>query len=410
MLTPTLTALLMAFLALATGVLLAWPWLRRHAAPTPDRTAINVAIYRSRVAEVDAEAAAGILDPALVEQIKAEQADRLLEDAETETPIAPPRRAVVGWLLVAALPLAAAVWYLAEDRWTLAQRIELARQDPVEADRLAVEHGLAALEERVRLQPDESGSWAQLGQLYLSVDRTEDAVAAFARLTVLEPENPDAWAFEGEALARLQGQDLSGPPRARFEKALMLAPEHGKGLFYGGLAAAQAGELGLAEARWARLAQRDDLPPALRQVVDEALAEWRSDDAVAAPQPSVAVPAEPRLRIPITVTLDPALASAVGPRSQLLVFIRAADGPPMPLAVRRLTARDFPQTLTLGEADAMTPDLALSDFDRYEVVARLSTGGDVTARPGDLEGRLRIERVAALQGVQLTLDTRVVDR
>lgn len=410
MLTPTLTALLMAFLALATGVLLAWPWLRRHAAPTPDRTAINVAIYRSRVAEVDAEAAAGILDPALVEQIKAEQADRLLEDAETETPIAPPRRAVVGWLLVAALPLAAAVWYLAEDRWTLAQRIELARQDPVEADRLAVEHGLAALEERVRLQPDESGSWAQLGQLYLSVDRTEDAVAAFARLTVLEPENPDAWAFEGEALARLQGQDLSGPPRARFEKALMLAPEHGKGLFYGGLAAAQAGELGLAEARWARLAQRDDLPPALRQVVDEALAEWRGDDAVAAPQPSVAVPAEPLLRIPITVTLDPALASAVGPRSQLLVFIRAADGPPMPLAVRRLTARDFPQTLTLGEADAMTPDLALSAFDRYEVVARLSTGGDVTARPGDLEGRLRIERVAALQGVQLTLDTRVVDR
>lgn len=410
MLTPTLTALLMAFLALATGVLLAWPWLRRQAAPTPDRTAINVAIYRSRVAEVDAEAAAGILDPALVEQIKAEQADRLLEDAETETPIAPPRRAVVGWLLVAALPLAAAVWYLGEDRWTLAQRIELARQDPVEADRLAVEHGLAALEERVRLQPDESGSWAQLGQLYLSVDRTEDAVAAFARLTVLEPENPDAWAFEGEALARLQGQDLSGPPRARFEKALMLAPEHGKGLFYGGLAAAQAGELGLAEARWARLAERDDLPPALRRVVGEALAEWRGDDAVVAPAPSAPVGPEPSVRIPITVTLDPALASAVGPRSQLLIFIRAADGPPMPLAVRRLTALDFPQTVMLGEADVMTPDLTLSAFDRYEVVARLSTGGDVTARPGDLEGRLRIERAAALQGVQLTLDTRVADR
>lgn len=406
MLTPTLTALLMAALALGTGLLLAWPWLRRSAMSSPDRTAINVAVYRSRMAELDAEAAAGILDPGLVEEIKAEQGQRLLEDAQGEARPEHRPRPVYGWLLVVALTVSAAFWYVADDRWALAQRIEVARQDPAMADRLAAEHGLAALQARVRRQPDEAGSWAQLGQLYLSLQRPQDAAGAFARLTALTPDDPDAWAMEGEALASLQGQDLSGAPRARFERALTLAPEHGKSLFYGGLAAAQAGELSLAEARWSRLATREDLPPALRRLVEEALAEWRG--AAEAPVPPAPTAAE-AVRVPITVALDPALAAAVGGRSQLLVFIRAAEGPPMPLAVRRMTVQGFPQRLTLSEADAMMPELALAAFERYEVVARLSTGGDVAARPGDLEGRLHVDRAAAVDGVKLTLDTRVGD-
>lgn len=406
MLTPTLTALLMAALALVTGLLLAWPWLRRSATVSPDRAAINVAIYRSRLAEVEADVAAGILDAADAALIKAEQGGRLLEDADREPGGTPQRRSVYGWLLVAAIPLSAGLWYLLEDRWGVAQRIELARNDPAIAEQLAIAHGLSALETRVRQQPEESGSWAQLGELYLRLQRPQDAAAAFARLTALEPDDPDAWAAEGEALASVQGQDLSGAPRARFERALVLAPEHGKSLFYGGLAAAQAGELRLAEARWSRLAEREDLPPALRRLVDEALAEWRGEragDARPAPAPA-------DLRIPVRVQLDPALAGAVGGREQLLVFVRAADGPPMPLAVRRLSATGFPQRVTLSAADAMTPELSLEAFDRYEVVARLSTGGDVAARPGDLEGRLRVDRAAAQAGIVLTLDTRIGER
>jgi cytochrome c-type biogenesis protein CcmH len=59
------------------------------------------------------------------------------------------------------------------------------------------------------------------------------------------------------------------------------------------------------------------------------------------------------------------------------------QGPPMPLAVRKLQLGDLPVSLTLSDDDAMMPSLKLSSFDQVIVGARVSSSGNPVAQSGD---------------------------
>ncbi len=80
------------------------------------------------------------------------------------------------------------------------------------------------------------------------------------------------------------------------------------------------------------------------------------------------------------------------PTDAVFVFARAVSGPPMPLAVKRLSIADLPATVSLGDADAMTPQLRLSNFEQVRLFARVSRSGDAT----------KGEWVGASQALQLT--------
>lgn len=408
MVSPTLTLLLMVALALAVTALLCWPWFRAVRDDGPDREAINVAVYRSRLAELEADVAAGVIDAESADQARAEQEARLLDDAQGDSLPMTRRRQIPLWILVLLLPVFAGIWYAAEGRWGMAQEIERARIDPVVNQRLAFDHGITQLQKLLAENPDDAESWARLGRSMLAVNRPNEAVRAYARATALVPDQPDWWAAEGEALAALQNQDLRGAPAARFERALALAPAHGKGLFYGGLAAAQGGDFATARERWSVLIAQPDLPESVRGIIEEGLSQWSGESSAEGPlmPPQPASPPVAGVRVVVELDLDARHRAALDQRPFLLVFARAADGPPMPLAVQRLTAPSFPLTVTLSEADAMMPTLTLANFEQYEIVARLSTGGDVSARPGDVEGRISVSRTAAgEQRHRLVLDS-----
>src|SRR5690606_30729782 len=72
-----------AVLLLAALAFLLIPLLRgRRAQAEEDRTALNVALYQERIAELDAQHAAGSLDAAQLEAGRSEAARELLDDAE----------------------------------------------------------------------------------------------------------------------------------------------------------------------------------------------------------------------------------------------------------------------------------------------------------------------------------------
>ena len=387
---------LMAVLAMATAAWMTRPLWRNNVDAGQRRRAANVAAYRQRLAELEADAAAGLVDAGTAAGLRAELDARLLYDAElAETA---PRQTKPAWIMGGLLGLAiaalATLGYVRSGTWKMQQQIAAAPAEksasPVAAQD-SVENMMLGLQQRLREQPGDVNGWALLGRSMFSLERYQEAAEAFAKANALTGEQePDLLVDEGEARG-FQNRDLSGLPQQRFEAALKLEPQHAKGLWYAGMAAEQNGDPMSARAYWTELAKQD-IPEALRAVLNERLGQA----APAAPAPvAAAEPTEPAvstLALNLKVSLAPELVARLSPDASLFVFAKAAAGPPMPLAVYRGRAGELPLTVRLDDSMAMTPQLKLSQFDRWVVTARVSRAGQATAVSGDLQGSLTVAR------------------
>ena len=76
----------------------------------------------------------------------------------------------------------------------------------------------------------------------------------------------------------------------------------------------------------------------------------------------------------------------------------------MPLAVKRLQAKDLPVNLTLDDSMAMMPQMRLSNFDRVLVGARISKSGIASPQGGDLQGEIQPVTPGQDQTVAVVID------
>ena len=73
-------------------------------------------------------------------------------------------------------------------------------------------------------------------------------------------------------------------------------------------------------------------------------------------------------------------------QTPVFVFARERGGPPMPVAVRRLTVAELPALVTLDDTSAMVAGRNLSSIGQVDLVARVARSGGVTPAAGDIEG------------------------
>jgi len=104
------------------------------------------------------------------------------------------------------------------------------------------------------------------------------------------------------------------------------------------------------------------------------------------------------------VRIAPALKGKFGPDDTVFIYARAAEGPPMPLAVLRRRARELPAQFALDDSMAMAPGAELSSFPRIVVTARVSRSGQVKPQAGDLQGASAPVPSDA-SGVEVLIDT-----
>jgi len=88
--------------------------------------------------------------------------------------------------------------------------------------------------------------------------------------------------------------------------------------------------------------------------------------------------------ITVLVEIDKATQQASSPNDTVFVFAKAHKGPPAPLAVKRLSVKDLPMTVTLSEQDAMLPSLTIAKFNEIELTAKISKSGNPADKTGDI--------------------------
>ena len=238
-------------LCLALAFLLT-PLLRRPApAAEVSRSAMNAAICRDQLAELEADLAAGALAPADVAQGRLELQRRLLEDtagtASTAAAARPAKRSAL--LLAIALPLAAAMLYFFIGN--------LAALSPMPAkpklDAQQIEDMVARLAARMEQNPGDPKGWVMLGRSYKAMGRYEEAARAFDKGREIVEQDAQLLADHAEALALATGGSLRGRPTDLLKRALKLEPDDPTALVLAGTAAYEREDYAAAVMHWERL-------------------------------------------------------------------------------------------------------------------------------------------------------------
>src|SRR4051812_12583613 len=346
------------------------PLFRGHAGEGLKTSDANVAIYKDQLRELDAELAAGTLTSADHSRGRLELEARLLEDVpavEVERASAGGRRAALAVGL--AIPiLAVGVYFLTGTPRALSPH-------EVEPNAAQIDAMVARLAAKLRENPDDADGWKLLGRSYMVLGRFPDAVEAYAKAAQRSPRDAQVLADFADALAMTRGQKMDGEPERLIERALEVDPNNLKALALAGTAAYERQDYGRAAGLWARM-----LP----------LVPADSDDArmiagnVSEAKKLAGIGRHPGVRGSVTLAAN--LRKEVKPDDLVFIFARAAEGPPMPLAVLRAKAGDLPLSFALNDSMAMAQGLTVSAFPKVVITARVSKSGTAKPAPGDLQG------------------------
>jgi cytochrome c-type biogenesis protein CcmH len=382
-----------------TALALVWllpALLRRPRAPVTAAAESNLAILRDQVAELERDAANGLVAPEQLASAREDLERRALEDAEAAVPVvdAGVSRGVAIVLVVAVPLLAGSLYWVIgnPEAITLAPVATAGAQPSAEQ----IEGMVKKLEARLLQSPEDGGGWAMLGRSYLVMQRYEDSAKAYARATALITDDAALFADYADAVAMAQGRRIEGKPLQLIEQALRLDPAQWKALAMAGSAAFERKDFAKAVGYWERLRKLPDLAPEFLNTVDSNIAEARrlgggklavvEPPKTAAAKPVAGKPAATPASVSGTVKLDAALAAKAAPTDTVFIFARAAQGPRVPLAVMRRQVRDLPLQFTLDDSMAMASEMKLSNFQDVIVGARISKTANAMPQSGDLQG------------------------
>jgi cytochrome c-type biogenesis protein CcmH len=405
-----------AIVVVALLVLLRPWWQARLFSTANRRTAsadslrqLNSAIYRDQLADLERDRTIGQLAEADFKEAQDELQRRLLEDASGDGVSTAVTTGRATWIaLLVLLPAVGVALYATigspQASLTVAQQERHAAA--------SMEALVEKLAQKLAANPDNPDGWAMLARSYASMGRWDDAERAFTRIGASIETNPQLLASLAELLAQKTGGDFAGKPRELLAKALKIDPVNMLALFLSGSDAMQSQRWADAVAHWEKLMPQ--LEPGSEDAqsigagIDEARSKMGMSAAVSGkPKGGAGDTAKPATgggtSISGRVELAAALKGKAKPGDTVFVFARAAEGPRMPLAAKRVSVAELPLDFVLDDSMAMTPEMKLSNFKEVRIEVRVSPTGNAVPVSGDLSGKSDIVKPGA-KGLRIKID------
>ncbi|MFP4138321.1 MAG: c-type cytochrome biogenesis protein CcmI [Halomonas sp.] len=348
----------------------------------------NVAIFRRRLASLEAARDRGDIDPARFEEDRLELERSLLEDTERfkRAPLKPSasgRLAVP--LVMLALVAISVFWYQdqgAEGDLALMAVREEVRDHPDGSAEMLIER----LETQAARQPDNPNVWSMLFPLYRDGGQGNEAIDALERLIAIEGREPQLLAELAQLEFFVAGRRLTDRVQALVDETLEKDSSEPTVLGLLGIEAFDRGAYQEAIDQWRRaIAGMDD--PASGDALREGIrvAQQRLGQE---PEGDVAVEEEPQgPGIRARVSLDEELAGRLDDDTPVFLVARDMNGELPPLAVARLTLGDLPTELVIDRRHAMSDEADLGQVEQARLVVRVSEGGQAQPEPGDMFGQ-----------------------
>lgn len=396
--------IVIAALLVLVSLALVLPLWRGEGKQSISRSALNKQLYRQRLLEIGEEREQGVLAEEQDSLIELQRS--LLDDIPDVEQTARGGKSMI-WipgvlvLLVVSLGLYYKLGSWQEvSRWQDANsRLgELSNRILVERDAEVTEQDLLdftlALRTRLKDEPNDYRGWLLLGRLSLDGNDPEMAREALERAYGLAPQKAMVAVPYAQALM-MTGDDAQADQLLRVAIAQDPANIEARSVY--AFMALQKEDFKTALQRW-----REMLPlmekGSTRYTMVERSIDYAEQQLKKRGMASATVPTEASGQnaasdqvlevkageFPLKVTLADGIA--LPEDAHLFVFAVIPNGPPMPIAVKRIPGPHFPLTLSLGDGDAMMEGNKLAAYPELQFKARLSRGGNVMNKEGAFEG------------------------
>lgn len=377
--------------------LLLWPLWRRSDLSTLDSNTANVAVLKEQLAELDADLHHGSLTDEQYQQARQDLETTVAADLTDQVVVhqlSDSSRKLLSIALVILTPLCSVLFY---------QQVTTYHETPVQphsAQQLVeqaageklppVTQMVEALAERLRNNPDNVEGWQMLGRSYMILERPEDAVRAYGRAYDLAGDsNPQLIVDYAEALAFLNENQMLGKPLELVNQALKLQPDMPKALWLKGFAFYQNNDYPNAVLIWQKVVANpgvsDDTRQMMQTYISDAQSHMTREVAIPVSRPATGETGS-GVAITVDVSLDESVKQGIADNTAVFVFARAASGPALPLAVKKLQVSELPATVVLDDSMAMMPGHNLASQGQVIVGARVSLSGSPMSQAGDIEG------------------------
>lgn len=249
----------------------------------------NVAVYRDQISELKSDLNNGLISSEQFQHDKDEIERRLLEDVTQPTDAAKKQTRVprnVAYAVMAAIPVLAVAMYVwvgnssainAQAQPGVASEPMPAREAPAgPMSQQRIEANVASLAQRLEQNPNDFQGWTMLGRSYVTLEKYREASDAYAKASVLRPNDPDLMADYAFTLAMANDRRFEGQPNELIKKALKLDPENPKVLELAGSAAFAAKDYQQAVNYWQKLLDKTPPGSELAQSISERINHARS--------------------------------------------------------------------------------------------------------------------------------------
>jgi len=226
----TFWLIITAFLILALAMVLG-PYWRKTDVKTPDRTDLNVRLYKDRLAELETDLKNKALDNDQYLQAVSELKLQLLSDVPENLenrPDAPRRPFKTIMLMVLLVPaLSIGLYALLGNMDVATGKVDVtSRQDALEIQKM-----ISAFAQRLEANPDDVRGWVLLGRSYAVIEQMDNAVNAYERAYALAPNDPEVLTGLAETLAMSNSNQLHGRSVELLQQVLAADPNNLRALW-----------------------------------------------------------------------------------------------------------------------------------------------------------------------------------
>tara|TARA_B100001094_G_scaffold333211_1_gene409532 strand:- start:3110 stop:4327 length:1218 start_codon:yes stop_codon:yes gene_type:complete len=402
---PLFWTILISLLMLSLAIIWHPYFSRRTKKDNSDvRFNTNLDIFNMRLNALKQQRRNSDIDDTEFHQLKTELERALLQDVDTTTASAQPKREhkpskLLPYSLSALMFIGCISFYL-----YLGQGASFkASGEMLEPESSqAVKGVIAYVEElRVRLEknPKDQDAWTQLGQFYMEFNLYEQALTTYDRLLQLSPNNPEFMGQKATALYFVNQQSMTPEIDELIKQALNKDATQPSVHFLLAIHAYLQKDFTTALTHWQKLlnSQRTDIN---REAIESTMAQIRQEQQEFNATPSNSA------QINLSIDLAAALKQDIQPNDVLFVFAQSIEGG-MPLAVIRQPVKQFPLRIQLSDKNAMRDNLKLSQEEYVSVTVRVSHHGSAPAKPGDLQGHIEKVSTSNTQIQKIVINTKI---